>query len=435
MPRLPRGPPQALLPQSETEVRSLQYFRERVTPQLSGYFNSELWSYFVPQLGNAHPAIQHAVIAISAVHENLWLPAIGRSSPDPDHNRQTFALQQYTSAVQLVNQEISTKGYPAVELALICCILFICFETCQSNPGAALTHLQKGLTVFKEWSTNEQNRRSSPSLIKNLSRVFSHLDNQATLFIDGKPPRLEELDLEDVDGSSEASKKTHIGNLQDARDNLERFQNRLYRFIAANKPLFEALRSDQIPEEVKEAHKALTSELHEYTELLDAFLSSAGQELSEKNLQCSTLLKMHQKSMGIVLRGTMPSEESSAELDGDELESIVKLGKSLVDNFQHTQTTGIMPTHFSLESGLVPPLYLASTLSPNKELRREALDLLKVTPRQEGLWNSNIIVAMAESRAAAVRAATSEGGGEGDDSEAETTNNVLDAGRQIKIVK
>lgn len=46
---------------------------------------------------------------------------------------------------------------------------------------------------------------------------------------------------------------------------------------------------------------------------------------------------------------------------------------------------------FTLESGIIPSLYLVAMKCRNKKIRHDALALLDRTQRQEGLWEGSLI--------------------------------------------
>ena len=120
------------------ESRSFDHFLNRTAFQLAGCFDLDFWGRWLPQAVYHEPAIKHAVIALSALHERF-------QSSDPviyksvwKHSHGVFALQQYNQAINLLIKPGNGK-HPPVDVCLIACILFACFEVSISK-GATYCH-------------------------------------------------------------------------------------------------------------------------------------------------------------------------------------------------------------------------------------------------------------------------------------------------------
>ena len=112
---------------TEQERSCFEFFRLWTAPQLSG-FDTSLWHQFILQASHHEPAIRHAAIALGSLHQKFAFneSSVLRSNnpPHPD----AFALQQYVKAIGLLVQPISKRGKQAADVALIACVLFVCFE-------------------------------------------------------------------------------------------------------------------------------------------------------------------------------------------------------------------------------------------------------------------------------------------------------------------
>ncbi|MAD81522.1 MAG: hypothetical protein CL912_01035 [Deltaproteobacteria bacterium] len=74
------------------------------------------------------PAVRHAAVALGALHEHFELNSRPLITYNTDNSNTQFAVQQYVKALgHLVNPAIR-RGKPAADVALITCILFVCFE-------------------------------------------------------------------------------------------------------------------------------------------------------------------------------------------------------------------------------------------------------------------------------------------------------------------
>lgn len=112
-----------LIFQSKHEKRCFDFFRHRTIPQLTGPFESPFWDRLLLQATHHEPALQHAAVALGALHESYELRS--SSLTENDHG---FALQQYVKAIGFVTTPHRERGSHAADVALMTCVLFICFE-------------------------------------------------------------------------------------------------------------------------------------------------------------------------------------------------------------------------------------------------------------------------------------------------------------------
>lgn len=111
--------------------RSFEFFVQRSCLSLAGFFESDFWERLVLQAAYHESAVYHAIVAIGSFHELLEHQIKGiYENPD-------FALLQYNLAIRELLVPLSQNGERAVDVCLISCILFACFEVC-SNSYAGL---------------------------------------------------------------------------------------------------------------------------------------------------------------------------------------------------------------------------------------------------------------------------------------------------------
>jgi cyanate permease len=89
---------------------------------LSGSFDPTFWTRLVLQAAYHEPSIRHAVIALGALHETSDVESTQEST-------RLLAMQQYGKAMTcLVNPTIQTEQRQTAHVALVACVLFVCFE-------------------------------------------------------------------------------------------------------------------------------------------------------------------------------------------------------------------------------------------------------------------------------------------------------------------
>ena len=112
---------------SPTEGKYFDFFIRKTAPGLSGPFKSEFWSRLVLQASHHELAIRHAVVAIGALHEAFEVSR--RPGKDPFWQDNRFALQHYLKAIQCLVMPLGIqKDSQLADVALITCVLFVCFE-------------------------------------------------------------------------------------------------------------------------------------------------------------------------------------------------------------------------------------------------------------------------------------------------------------------
>lgn len=73
------------------------------------------------------PAIRHAVIALGSLHERFEIQDRSIMGSNLDVIQGGFALEQYNHAIRLLVHPASGSK-PAIDVCLISCVLFACFE-------------------------------------------------------------------------------------------------------------------------------------------------------------------------------------------------------------------------------------------------------------------------------------------------------------------
>lgn len=111
---------------TDQERRCFDYFCRRTVAQLSGSFDSAFWNQLLLQATHHEPAVWHAVVALGSLHQNFEQRHINMKGEDD-----VFAVKQYVKAIGFVLMPVRDRGKQAADVALIACILFICFEVVQ----------------------------------------------------------------------------------------------------------------------------------------------------------------------------------------------------------------------------------------------------------------------------------------------------------------
>ena len=82
----------------------------------------------MPQCTHQQPAIRHAVVALASLHERFENNDNSILSSNYDIAQGGFALQQYNRAIGCLIKPITAGEQQALDVSLVACILFACFE-------------------------------------------------------------------------------------------------------------------------------------------------------------------------------------------------------------------------------------------------------------------------------------------------------------------
>lgn len=386
------------------ERRSFHHFRIRTADDLSGCFDCNFWNRLVLQLSHSEPAIKHALIALGAAHESYQAGRVD-SFISPG-----LALQQYNRAISFLNHQLSNPGRRATEITLICCVIFICFESVQGNYDAALLHLKSGIDILKSkgLAADEGKSGDVPYLDPqtdedDLIELFTRLDVSASAFLDIQPPQLAMRLSESLPDLA-----THrFQDIAEARKYLQRLVN-----MCLHLALWHYQYHDNhslLPVEAEAERIKLMSAIRQWGVQFDVLLKSpAMTDLSGRSLQGAFTLIMQQKTIILILEASPFSDKRMLGPFEKDIESIVSIATWLVRTSGPSPRSGPKSAFtgkaqleagdapkFTADMGIIAPLYYVAMNCPNPSIRQRALDVLRI-PRREGLWDSVLISNIAE---------------------------------------
>ncbi|KAI4124592.1 MAG: hypothetical protein LQ347_005681, partial [Umbilicaria vellea] len=390
------------LPGSGKERRSFHYFRNQTIPDLSGYFQSGFWDRLVLQFCHAEPAVRHALIALGAVHETF--KTIGDYATKTGRNEWEcrFSLQQYNRAITKLRKHLSTKGHQSVEVALICCLLFICFESLLGNHESALCHLESGIDILRGWrarnvhlsSSNIWSPSSESDIIEDhLVQVFSRLDMQATLLLDTRVPQCQTIQPIHGNIALDCIPTRFVG-LSEARSVLDKIGNQLALFIITNHPDPD-LPPDSVSSATKMEQTELTARLEGWSQAYDDLLTKTSTMMTVNELRGAILLRMHRKALSLILAGGVSVSERVFDRFTGTFAEIISLSESLLKSKGRSGFAKGSPT-FALDLGIVAPLYMTARKCTDPIIRQRAVSLLHASARREAFWDGAMAAKVAE---------------------------------------
>jgi hypothetical protein len=376
------------------ERRAFHFFRTNSIMAFQEYFDSEFWSRLILQASHTEPTIRHAVIALGSLHETTQNKDSAVLKSGKANNK--FALQQCNKAITSLNNELSLKGQRSIQVLLMSCVLFVCFETLQGNYESALTHMESGVRMYRNWQA-ENNKPEryvygrSQSVDTEIAQIFSRLNLQVLMFPD---THLIGKDFYDTSTNTlMESPPNSFSCLKQAKDRLDNCMSYIFQKLIA--AYFS--RQDLVNETQKRSpeFQSCRALLSQWSVLFSSFMRDCGTSLGPADQQKARVLGIQYRAATILFDTGMSPQETAFDAFNSEFESIVTLASSLVDD-----NTGLgvsrKPGHFAFDMALVAPLYLTATRCRDPLIRRRALAILSATSRQECIWNSDMLAKIAE---------------------------------------
>jgi hypothetical protein len=382
------------IPGSQSDRQSFHYFCVQGAPDLSGYSTSNFWTHNVLQYSQHEPLVRRALIALSSIHRE-YAETSYPVSECRDFN--PLVIQEYNKAVRQLRKYMAATTNPSKILILTCCVLFYCFENARGDYEAAMGHLHAGLSILQDWiaekggnsfSTVEPN---SAGDLHSLTQLLARLDMQVTLFTDDRLPYLCLVSSDETSGKISCVPR-EFNELIEAQESLDKLQNWLSRFLILNSPYkFEPL--GDVPTVIVNEKKVLESQFTRWSTAMATFIETrlAGHKSEESRIK---VLVMVHRIMLVLLRDSLTTNGSTSNKSNTEYDEIVTLAESVLGDTEASGRRG--RGTFSVESGVIGPLYLLLAKCRDHQLRSRAVSLLAASPRREGLIEGKVVVNIVE---------------------------------------
>ncbi|KAK9426678.1 hypothetical protein SUNI508_00205 [Seiridium unicorne] len=377
--------------------RSFAFFLNRTSPQLAGFFGSEFWERYVLQAAYHESAVRHAIVAIGSLHELVEHRA------EVDDINGTFALEHYNLAIKGLLVPLSLYGERGIDVCLITCILFICFENIRGNHVAAGSHIQSGSKLLREAAYDKQSgiikhrALGSKTCVDSyvpldiLASIFAGLDQQSTIIIQ---------DYRSDDYSSLFSRAIPDGDhlsfssIEEAKSVYEYG----YCMFINNHVSQRECDPAQAPIDIESQMGYYSALLLRFLQAIQELVESQRGSLTPKADIAAAVLQLHVLNtyVSLYVEYSPPGYRPSWDTFMPQFIEMVSLGEKIVSFASAGCEPGRQPTSFCLDMGYVIPLFTVASQCHEPALRRRAIALLRSTWRQEGLWNSLVIAQAAE---------------------------------------
>ncbi|KAM3086214.1 hypothetical protein ACMFMG_000351 [Clarireedia jacksonii] len=380
--------------------RSFNFFIQCTSPQLAGFFGSDFWERLVLQAAHHELAIRHAVVAVGSLHELV------NDQVEVTDARKCFALEEYNLAIRELLVPLSRDGVRDVDVCLIACVLFTCFENMQGHHASAGAHIRSGVKLLHETARDHRNggfkhkvlgsksQTDSYASLEVLASVLGGLGSDASVMIGEerlKPnSTLLDITLDYIPLS--------FSSIQEAKDIFE-YGCRLY----TTSSIFYPSNAPSVLLSPSAGARDFEYLILKYMQAMNTFISTHGPFFTPQQHIAFSVLRMHILTVNISFYSEFlhPIIRSTYDKFTPQMEEILVLAEKVVVsdlsyNLNPSNQDGRETTSFCLDMGIIIPVFFVASNCQESSVRKKAIELLKVMRRQEGLWNSGLVAAAAE---------------------------------------
>ena len=359
----------------------LNFFRTSTSLQCAGYFQDDFWEVLVHQASEDRPAIRHAVIGMGCLNwqftqrtSRMRLPSGQRAYIDP------FSLQQINKAIASLQQSLNedSTGRLQVETALVACVVLVSTLLFQEDAILAGRHLCAGYKLLDQYLRSH----GSTSLIAaTITRAFgvAHLSWRMfanTTYVDEEP-----LPLIVPEAWTEGG-----DDIQRANDLVVTLAR-----ISSVQSWFKGFDTGSDTPDLEIDQNAFVAHLQSLPGQLQAYRDIYTQgPLTRRYMNALLILQLWVEICSLTSTVETCPGQTEMLYDGyiEQFKRAIQFAQDLLMN------DTLAPT-FSINIGVLPPLWLLAMKCRDWATRREAIILLLQWHRQEGIWHTDFMALVA----------------------------------------
>ena len=402
----PRPPPSLSLAfdGDERERRIFHRFQVLTIPAFAGGSEGTFWNSLVLRVGQQEPVIRSAIIALATLHEDYQARGGVYSKAQIAEPKHQYALRLYGKALRQLNESLNRGNRTSAKLAIIASVLFTCFEVLRRNNMSAVIHYQAGMReIVRQINMNEGQATTSETLadhgtpivqempqteLDDILRVFARYDIQACTFV---KPRAEPVNVNvpvvPPESFTLAEVKRHLDNLLIS----------VYQLVKSDLGMYRYWPAEAVPQEYFYQRDEAVQTFENWMTALEQYFQTTTVPLSPKDIKSLLGLRMQIKVAVIQLKTCIDcGPESSFDKYLDEFQDIVSRVDNLSTSLQLREGPPLNneATPFTMELGIIHPLFFVATKCRHYRVRRKAINLLKRAGR-EGIFEGPIMAIIA----------------------------------------
>ncbi|KIV79641.1 hypothetical protein PV11_07190 [Exophiala sideris] len=392
--------------------RIFHRFQYCTVPAFAGGSESGFWTQLVLKVGQEEPVVRNAIIALGTLHED-YQDRCGKYSPQlTDDVSFRHALKLYGDALRDLNQRLNKPSNGNAKLAIISSILFACFEVLRRNNMAAVIHYQQGMralirqmnlpenneSALTTYSANQQHgsqatfREVPNDELDELLRVFARYDIQACTFSKDTAERL----------------VTHVSpiprvlptdlTLAQVRNHLDNLLVAVYQLVKSDLRMYRYWQAELVPLEWRTQREEGLQTFDTWTAALEDFFATHASRLTPSDIKSLLGLRLQMQTAVMMLRVCIDAgPECTFDAYKDEFEDMVFKVEQMTSalSMMEAQPLEVESTPFTMELGVIHPLFFVACKCRDWDLRRRAIAQLKRVGK-EGVWEGPIMAVLAQ---------------------------------------
>jgi hypothetical protein len=271
------------------------------------------------------------------------------------------------------------------------------YEGLQENFETAQLHLENCLNVLSPLLPTQGSWLSNPTENKmqiddDIIQAFARLDIEASCLLGKRSPSLSMT-------STTLSIPSPFSSLTQARQFLYALTSQLHSFMRSTADSYKAS-IEPIPLPTIAEANFLQARLKEWEVSFSAFLSHPTTKLSRQEQQGANILSVQQKVTYMKAVTCLYAEEMVFDMFDKEFEEIICLAEYLIYVSANAEGKG-KPLErrkvvVTFEMGIIEALFWTAIKCRCRKIRYRAIDVLRRVTWQEGVWNAEMIAALAE---------------------------------------
>ena len=387
------------------EKRTFARFKHRTVPAFAGGSEIEFWSGLLLRAASSEPVIRAGVIALGSLHEDY-------ESHEGQYYRSAISSASYNTtwlygeALRKLYQRIDTTPGETANLAVIASIVFAGFEVLRRNDMAAVMHYQQGLRQLMK-QMNERRHSDTPkpgnanaALVKSAPqddldlclRVFARYDIQACTF---SKPKAEALHVD-----LPAVPPNKVG-LTEVRLYLDNLLIAVYQLVRSDLSMFRYWKVDKVSPAWLEKRDVALNTFQSWLDVLEKSIPSDAVTLRNHGITASKSilgLILQIKVAMIMLRTCIDcGPETTFDQFTAQFEEMVTRVEDMtrILGLEAGEPLDKETAPFSMELGVIHPLFFVAWKCRDWQLRRRAITELKKCGK-EGVWEGPIMAVVAE---------------------------------------
>ncbi|KAG8424878.1 hypothetical protein J3458_001634 [Metarhizium acridum] len=370
---------------------------------------SSFWTKVAPQLGHVDEAVKHALVALGATYH---LGKMRRGKQNKLHfdsvateKLELFSTRQYKRAIEKVYAHIESNNPRSTVLVLVCCLIFISLEFLRLNNNAAIAHLQNGIQIVKSIMGRLHNSPFS-AWAKDLSMSEADIWDIIAQFC-----RIESA-MNVFSNHVSLTLGLHFRRISSPTRQPGQFSHKPITSVAdgykARNQFMNDVTARYSELQKYQGNEAFWSQRHMQREIrtlrkwgsrimleIEAFWASPEAPRVGTWSSYSSRMDWLLISSGRTLVDLIPHGVNSfAKVSQNPyIQNEVTRGVSLAAkmHLEHA-ATGMPPSEFSLETGIIAVMYWAWVFSTRPETKATAVQILQDLDKREGPWDASQIL-------------------------------------------